>query len=61
MLTAMEKYNRKGKQRNKCRKSIIGLKKLKLKKRGEKKKANSALLQKPNMEAELYNNNKKWD
>ena len=28
----MEKNNRKGKQRNKCRKSIIGLKKLSIKK-----------------------------
>ena len=54
--------SRKGKQRNKCRKNIIGLKKLKLKKgRRRRKKENSTELQKPNVEAEVYNNNKKCD
>ena len=36
-------------------------KKLKLKKRKEKKKENSTELQRPNVEAEVYNNNKKCD
>ena len=31
-----------------------------MKERGEKKE-NSTELQKPNIEAEVYNNNKKWD
>ena len=37
------------------------LKKLKLKKEKEKKKENSTELQKSNIEAEVYNNNKKCD
>ena len=43
-------------------KNIIGLKKLKIKKwkkKGKKKKENSTELQQPNVEAEVYNNNKK--
>ena len=68
-----EKNSRKGKQRNKCRKNIIGLKKLKIKiikkwkkKRGRrkkkgKKKENSSELQKPYVEAGVYNNNRKCD
>ena len=58
----MEKNSRKGKQRNKCRKHIIGLKSENLKKEREKKKEkkkNTPELQKPNIEAEVYNNNKK--
>ena len=46
---------------NKCRKNIIGFKKLKIKiikKRKEKKKENSTELQKPNIEAEVYIKNK---
>ena len=35
--------------------------KLKKKKRKKKKKENSPELQKPNIEAEVYNNNKKCD
>ena len=34
---------------------------MKLKKEREKKKENSRELQKPNVEAEIYNNNKKCD
>ena len=41
-------------------KIIIDFKKLKLKKR-EEKKENSTELQKPNIEAEVYNNNIKRD
>ena len=37
------------------------LKKLKLKKEKRKRKENSPELQKPNLEAEVYNNNKKYD
>ena len=44
---------------NKCRKIIIGLK-IKIKKR-EKEKDNSTKLQKLNIEAEVYKNNKKCD
>ena len=41
---------------------MVGLKKLKLKKREKKKKMeNFTELQKPNIEAEVYNNNKKCD
>ena len=54
-----EKNSRKSKQRNKCRKNIIGLKRLKIKRK--EKKENSTELQKPNIEAEVYNNNKKHD
>ena len=61
---------------NKCRKNNNRFKKLKIKikkkrkvkkngrrkKKGkEKKKGNSTELQKPNVEAEVYNNNKKCD
>jgi len=66
-----EKNSRKNKWRNKCRKNIIGLKKVKSKiinKRGKQwkkekreKKENSSELQKPNVEAEFYNNNIKFD
>jgi len=45
----------KSKQRNKCIKNNNRFKKLKLKKKME----NSPELQKPNVEAEVYNNNKK--
>ena len=45
------------KQTNKCRKIIIGLK---IKKK-KKKKENSTELQTPNVEAEVYDNNKKCD
>ena len=41
-------------------KIIIDFKKLKLKKR-EEKKENSTELQKPNIEAEVYNNNEKCE
>ena len=60
----------KGKQRNKCRKNTIGLRNLKLKlyfkngrrqKKGKKTEENSTELQKPNIDAEVYNNNKKCD
>ena len=57
---------------NKCRKIIIGLKKLKIqvikrekKKREEgkngRKKENSTEWQKPSVDAEVYSNNKKCD
>ena len=54
----MEENSRKSKQRNKCRKSRI--KKLKIKK-GEKEKIeeNPTEPQKPNIEAEIYDNDKK--
>ena len=39
---------------------IINFKKLKLKKE-KRKKENSTELQKPNVEAEVYDNNKKYD
>ena len=52
-LTA-RKESRKSKQRNKCRKNNNGFKKL-------KKKENSTELQKPNVDAEVYNNSKKFD
>ena len=55
-----EKNSRKGKQRKRCRKNIIGLKKLKLFTREREKKENSPDLQKANVEAEIYNN-KKYD
>ena len=58
-----EKNSRKGKQRNKCRKHIIGLKSENLKKEREEKKKrkekkNTPELQKPNIEAEFYNHKK---
>ena len=52
----LEKNSRKGKQRNKCRKHIIGLKSENLKKEREEKKGNSTELQKSNIEAVVYNN-----
>ena len=59
------KINRKGKRTvGKAKKGIdvekICLKKSKKRER-KKKKENSAELQKPNVEAEVYNNNKKCD
>ena len=72
-MTQGEKNSRKGKQRNKCRKNIIGLKINIIKKRkGEKRKkkekrtkkrqgGNFTELQKPNVDREVYNNNKKGD
>ena len=42
-------------------KIIIDFKKLKLKKKRGKKKENSTELQKPNIEAEVYNNNEKCE
>ena len=67
-----EKNSRKGKQRKKCRKNIIGLKKLKIKiikerktggkeKEKREKKGNSSEVQKLNVEAGVYNNNRKCD
>ena len=53
-----EKNIRKSKQRNKCRKNNNRFKKLREKK---KKEENATELQKPNIEAEVYNNNKKYD
>ena len=54
------KRTRKSKQRNKREKIIIGLKNFKLKKQKRKKKRekNSTELQKPNIEAEVYDNKK---
>ena len=52
----MEKNSRKSKQRNKFRKNNNRFKKLKLKR--EKKEKSCPVLQKPNKEAEVYNNNK---
>ena len=49
-----EKNGRKSKQRNKCRKISLKIKK-------REKEGNSTELQKPNVEAEVYNNNKKCD
>ena len=43
---------------NKCTKIIICLK---IKTKEKEKKENSTELQKPNVEAEVYNNNKKCD
>ena len=43
---------------NKCTKIIIGLK---IKTKEKEKKENSTELQKPNIEAEVYNNSKKRD
>ena len=43
---------------NKCRKIIIGLK---IKMKEKEKKENSTELQKPNIEAEVYSNNKMCD
>ena len=61
----MEKNSRKGKQSNKYVKNIIGLKKLKVKiiKKRKKNKTQEKFteLQKLNIEAEVYNNNKKCD
>ena len=45
---------------NKCRKNSNRFKKFKFKKL-KKKKENSTELQKPNIEAKVYNNNKKCD
>ena len=59
-LTARGKNSRKSKQRTKCRKNNNKLEKLKLKKE-KRKKENSTELQKPNIEADVYNNNKKCD
>ena len=61
-----EKNSRKSNQRNKCRKNIIGFKKLKIKiikKRKEKKgeKKENTELQKPTIEAEVFNKNRKCD
>ena len=56
-------HSKKSKQRNKCRKNNIGLK-IKIKKRGKKKEEeeeNNTELQKPNVEAEVYDNNEKCD
>ena len=50
----------KGKQRNKCRKKNNRFKKLKVKKK-RKNKRNSTGLQKPNVETEVYDNNKKCE
>ena len=50
-----EKNSRKSKQGNKCRKNNNLFKNLKKRK---KKKENSTELQKPNIQAEVYNNNK---
>ena len=44
---------------NKCRKSTNRFKKLYIKIKKEREKENSTELQKPNVEAEVYNNNKK--
>ena len=60
-----EKNSRKSKKKkkSKCRKNNNRFKKLKIKikkiEKGEKKKGNATELQKPNIEAEVYNNNKK--
>ena len=52
----------KSKQRYKCIKNNNRFKKLKLKRREKEKGGrNSTELQKPNVEAEVYNNNKKCD
>ena len=65
----------KGKQRDKCRKTTVGLKiKIKIikkiknkkkwkkkEKKGKKRKENSTELQMPKVEAEVYSNNKKCD
>ena len=56
------KDSRKSKQRNKCRKNNNRFKKLKIKIKNRKEtKQNSTELQKPNVEAEVYNNTKKCD
>ena len=53
--------------KNKCRKNNNRFKKLKFKKerrereKKKKKEENSTELQKPNVEAEVYNNNKRCD
>ena len=52
------KNSKKGKQGDKCRKNNKRFKKLKQEKRKEKKKEYSTELQKPNVEAEVYNNKK---
>ena len=53
----------KSKRRNKCRKNNNRFKKLKskTKKREKKKNVNPTELQKPNIQAEVYNKNKKCD
>jgi len=59
-----EKNSRKSKQRNKCRKNNYRFKKLEIKKekkKRKKEKESSTELQKPNIKAEVYNNNKKYD
>ena len=54
------KNRRKSKQRNKCRKNKFKKLKIKIKKEKKKKKqGNFTKLQKPNVEAEVYNDNKK--
>ena len=69
-LTARGKESRKNKQRNKYIKNVIDLKRLKIKikkkekikkekKKKKKEKENPTELQKPNVEAEVYINNKK--
>ena len=51
-----EKKHNQRKQRNKCRNNNNRFNKLKFKK---EKRGNSTKLQKPNIEAEVYTNNKK--
>ena len=51
--------NRKCKQRNKCRKNNNRFKIFLIKKK--QKEENSTELQKPNIEADVYDNNKKCD
>ena len=52
---------REGKQRMSVEKIIVGLKIKVKKEKRKKRKENSTELQKPNIEAEVYNNNKKCD
>ena len=69
--TARGKNSRKGKQKNKHKKNVVGLKKLKIKiikKRGKKKEERKRekigkfhRIAKPNIEAEVYNNDRKCD
>ena len=68
ILLQGEKYSRKCKERNECRKNIIGLKIkiIKRKKKGRikkkvKEKENSTEMQKSNVDAVVYNNNRKYD
>ena len=53
-----EKNSKKGKQGDKCRKNNKRFKKFKQEKRKKKKKEYSTEHQKPNIEAEVYNNKK---